>query len=407
MQIRLFPRWRRRRRRRDPRHEARRRRANGRRRLAALALVAAAAAAAGVAIGRDPAPALEPEPESESEPELDVSVKRVVGQQLMVRMETATDGLERQARRGEIGGVVLFPAEPEQVGRQVDRLQRAAIEGGNPPLLVAVDQEGAEVRRFPDEPPGIPPRSLKNVGGAAAARVEGRATGVFLKKAGVNVDLAPVLDVPESEDSFIFLRAYGQDAEIVAELGAGFIRGLLLEDVAPTAKHFPGLGRAPFDTDVSFATVSADLALIRADLEPFEAAIKAGVPIVMVASALYSAFDDQVQAVRSSRVVKRLRRGLGFDGVVMSDDLEAEAIVSTVTPADAALDASKAGVDLFLFARTGAPAKQAADRLERAAKRGDRARSALVASYRRIVELKDRFASPPTNVDEPRPDGGT
>ncbi len=230
---------------------------------------------------------------------------------------------------------------------------------------------------------------------------------MFLKTAGVNVDLAPVLDVPESEDSFIFLRAYGQDAEIVAELGAGFIRGLLLEDVAPTAKHFPGLGRAPFDTDVSFATVSADLALIRADLEPFEAAIKAGVPIVMVASALYSAFDDQVQAVRSSRVVKRLRRGLGFDGVVMSDDLEAEAIVSTVTPADAALDASKAGVDLFLFARTGAPAKQAADRLERAAKRGDRARSALVASYRRIVELKDRFASPPTNVNEPRPDGGT
>ena len=320
----------------------------------------------------------------------------MIGQKMIVRMETATKGLERQARRGQIGGVVLFPvdgAQPDQVLRQVEKLQRAAREGDNPPLLVAVDQEGLPVKRFPDGPPGVPPPALANLGGVEAARLEGRATGTFLKTAGVNVDLAPVLDVPDSTTSFIFNRAYSQDPALVAELGAGFIRGLLLENVAATAKHFPGLGRAPFNTDFSFATVEADRASIRADLEPFEVAIKAGVPIVMVASALYSALDGQVQAVRSARIVEReLRSRLGFTGAVMSDDLEAEAIVSTVTPADAALDASKAGVDLLLFARTGTPRDQAATRLQRAARGRELPRESLVASYQRILELKDRFA---------------
>ncbi len=399
MRIRVWPRRRRRRRRRrDPKDEARRRRLTGRLRLAVLALVGVVAAAAGVAVGRGG----EPEPVPPPDPALKVSLNRLIGQRIILRMETATKRLERQARRGQIGGVVLFPpegAQPSQVLREVNRLQRAALAGGNPPLLVAVDQEGAPVKRFPDGPPGVPPPALANLGGAEAARLEGRATGNFLKTAGVNVDLAPVLDVPELEDSFIFNRAYSQDPALVAELGAGFIRGLLLEDVAPTAKHFPGLGRAPFNTDISFATVSADRASLRADLEPFKAAIEAGVPIVMIASALYSAFDGQVQAVRSSQIVEReLRRRLGFTGVVMSDDLEAEAIVSTVTPADAALDASKAGVDLLLFARTGAPADQAATVLKRAVQRGELKREALVASYMRIVELKDRFAMPPPDA---------
>lgn len=397
MRIRVLPKRRRRRTRRgrDPREEARRRRRNGRRRLVGLAAVAVLALAAGAAIGRDAAPA----PQPEAEPQVDVPLKHLVGQRVMVRMETHTKDLERQARRGRIGGVVLFPPDgvsQKQVKRDVDRLQRAAIEGGNPPLLVAVDQEGGEVRRFANEPPGIPPRALENVGGADAARLEGRATGVFLKSVGVNVDLAPVLDVPENESSFIFLRAYSLEAQTVAALGRGFIRGLLLEDVAPTAKHFPGLGRAPSNTDVSFSTVSDERAFILDDLLPFEAAIDAGVPIVMVSSALYSALDGQVQAVRSQAVVNRLLRGrLGFTGVVMSDDLEAEAIVSTVTPAEASLDAVRAGVDLLLFAETGGPTEQAASRIRKAAKRDDLSREELVAAYQRIVELKERFAMPP------------
>ena len=394
MRIRLLPRRRRRRRRRrhDPKQDARRTRLNGRLRLAALGVAAVVAALAGVAVGRGGEPAPEPPPE----PVLNVPLKRLIGQKMMVRMETATKGLVRQARRGQLGGVVLFPlpdAQPAEVLKDVEKLQEAARAGGNPPLLVAVDQEGLPVKRFPDGPPGVPPPALANLGGAEAARLEGRATGNFLKTAGVNVDLAPVLDVPASETSFIFNRAYSQDPALVAELGAGFIRGLLLEDVAATAKHFPGLGRAPFNTDISFATVEADRALLRADLEPFEAAIKAGVPIVMVSSALYAGFDGQVQAVRSSRIVEReLRRRLGFTGAVMSDDLEAEAIVSTVTASDAALDASKAGVDLLLFAKTGTPREQAATRLQRAARGRELPRESLVASYQRILELKNRFA---------------
>jgi beta-N-acetylhexosaminidase len=365
--------------------------------VAGLGLVAILAALAGVVLGAGGG-GVEPDADA-GPPELQLPLKRLIGQRLVVRMERPTAALKRQARRGEIGGVVLFPPpeiEPEDLRRQVNRVQRAAVEGGNPPLLVAIDQEGFPVRRLPKGPPSIPPPALAGLGDAADPKLEGQATGNYLKGAGVNADLMPVLDVPSSSESFMIYRAYSIDAKIVAKLGAGIIRGLDSAGVAATAKHFPGLGHAPLNTDLGPSTVEATQAQLEAGLLPFKAAIRAGVPMVMVSNAVYVAYDSDAPAVLSERVVRgELRERLGFEGVVISDDLEASSILAITTPAEAAVRAAISGVDLLMFARTGEPAAEAAERLLRTAKRGRLSRSELEASYRRIVALRERVAVVP------------
>jgi beta-N-acetylhexosaminidase len=315
----------------------------------------------------------------------------MVGQRLMVRMgDRATPGLLAAARRGEIGGVILFPAEgadPAAVAEEVSRLQRAADAGGNPALLVATDQEGGEVKRFPGAPPDRSPSQLGAGGDPAEAVAQGAATGEFLAGVGANVDLAPVLDVP-SEGSFMESRAFSGDPSVVAGVGVAFAEGLADAGVAATAKHFPGLGMAAVNTDEAPSSVAASRAELRAGLEPFEAAIAAGVGLVMVANATYPALDPDAPAVLSERIVGgELRGRLGYDGVVITDDLEAPSIGSVFAAPDAAVEAARAGADVLLFA-TGADHRPVQARMLRAVQEGLLERTAMEESYLRIANLK-------------------
>jgi beta-N-acetylhexosaminidase len=320
-----------------------------------------------------------------------VSAAELVGQRLMVRMgDGVTPALLGAARRGEIGGVILFPAEgadPAAVSDDVSRLQRSAAAGGNPPLLVATDQEGGEVKRFLDAPPDLSPSQLGAEGDPAEAVAQGTATGEFLAGVGANVDLAPVLDVP-SEGSFMESRAFSGDASVVAGVGVAFAKGLAAAGVAATAKHFPGLGMATVNTDEASSAVAASRAELRAGLEPFEAAIAAGVGLVMVANATYPAFDPDAPAVLSERIVgDELRGRLGYDGVVITDDLEAPSIGSVLAAPDAAVEAARAGADVLLFA-TGADPRPIHARMLRALQEGLLERTAMEESYVRISNLK-------------------
>jgi beta-N-acetylhexosaminidase len=320
-----------------------------------------------------------------------VTAAELVGQRLMVRMgDRATPALLAAARRGEIGGVILFPAEgadPATVSEDVSRLQRAAADGGNPPLLVATDQEGGEVKRFSDAPPDLSPSQLGAEDDPAEAVAQGAATGEFLAGVGANVDLAPVLDVP-SEGSFMESRAFSSDASAVAGVGVAFAEGLADAGVAATAKHFPGLGMATVNTDEAPSSVAASRAELRAGLEPFEAAVAAGVGLVMVANATYPALDPDAPAVLSERIVGgELRGRLGYDGVVITDDLEAPSIGSVLAAPDAAVEAARAGADVLLFA-TGAGPRPIHARMLRALQGGLLERTAMEESYLRIANLK-------------------
>jgi len=361
-----------------------------RRRLAALAVAAAIVLGvilAGSAIldGEDERGGPSPDPLA------GVTLEQLLGQRLMVRMTgSATSQLVGLTRRGAIGGVILFPPpdiSPAEMSREVGRLQRAASEAGNPPLLVAIDQEGGPVKRLPAGPPERSAAALGAAGDAGAARAEGGDTAAYLERFGVTVDLAPVLDVPGA-GSFVADRAFGTDPDTVSRIGVAFAEGLAAGGVAATAKHFPGLGSATVNTDLAPSVVEASRRELRGDMAPFRAAVEAGIGLVMLSNATYAGLDPDAPAGLSARIVRELRERLGFDGVVITDDLRAGAIASTHSAPDAAVEAARAGADILLFARATEP-EEINRVLLRAARNGRLDRGGLEESYLRIAALKE------------------
>jgi beta-N-acetylhexosaminidase len=262
--------------------------------------------------------------------------------------------------RGEVAGVIFFKpniASEAQISGVIRRLEAADAAATNPvraPLLLMTDQEGGLVRRLP----GAPFLSEKQIGAsldpAAAARTAGAQAAANLRGVGMNVNLAPVLDVYRAAGDFDdqFGRSYSSDPRTAADLGADFIAAQQAGGVAATAKHFPGLGAAATkqDTDLRPVTLNVPVATLRAvDELPYPAAIGARVKLVMVSWAVYPALDPTRPAGLSAPIVQgELRGRLGFTGVTITDALEADALNPYGTIAHRALLAAQAGMDLIL-----------------------------------------------------------
>jgi beta-N-acetylhexosaminidase len=360
--------------------------------VALLAGAAAALAAAGRDAGRPHravvAPAREavraaradaPAPAPAPEPAPAPSLARAVGRKIMTGFAgtTPSRALLARARRGQIGGVILFgPNVSAHLGATIRALQRAARAGGNPPLLVAVDQEGGEVRRLPSLPPAEPPARMP----ASRAGPLGTATGRALRHLGITVDLAPVADVDHG--SFLGSRSFGSVPDAVAREACAFADGLQGAGVAATLKHFPGLGRATRNTDEQAVTITASASELRADLEPYRRCAPR-VGLVMLANATYAALDARRPAVFSRRIGVDLLRGeLGFRGVTITDTLAAPGVSSTTT----AVRATRAGVDMLLYPDADVSALAYRNVL-RAARAGRLDRAAILASAARIGAL--------------------
>jgi beta-N-acetylhexosaminidase len=325
-----------------------------------------------------------------------VPTRELVGARIAARMDGAapSEGLLGQARRGEIGAVIVFPngASGSSVAAGINRLQASAQAGGQSPLIVATDQEGGIVKRFPGAPPSRS-ASVMGAGSASQARAEGSATGAGLSAIGINADFAPVMDVASVPGAFIGTRSFGGDPSLVASRATAFATGLQDAGVAATAKHFPGLGSATVNTDLKPSVVSASASSLRAQLKPFQRAIDAGIRMVMVGSAIYPAYDANTPAVMSKTVVDGTLRGeLGFGGVVVTDDLQAPAISSVRSPGQAAVAAAGAGADLLLFAQTAAGSQAAFDAMLAAARSGQLDRGRLEESYNRIDGLRSALS---------------
>jgi beta-N-acetylhexosaminidase len=306
---------------------------------------------------------------------------------------TPPRALLARIRRGEAAGVIFLGANlgtPAQVRALTRRLRAVPRPAGlRAPLLLMVDQEGGSVQRLPGAPSRSAP-AMAATGDPAVARAEGRATAATLRAAGMNVDLAPIVDVVRPESALHAEgRGFGFGARSAARFGAAFARGLTEGGVAATAKHFPGFGAAVANTDTGAVRIAVPLRELRTvDRPPFRAAIEAGARLVMVASAIYPALSA-APAVLSPRVVQReLREGLQFDGVTISDDLEAPAFDAYGGAGGAAVRATRAGVDLLLFARTYAGAARASAALAGAIRSGSIDRAPLDASLQRVLALR-------------------
>lgn len=326
------------------------------------------------------------------------SLARVVGQMMVVRIpgRIPSASFLARIRAGEIGGVVLFAENfgPAGPGALVRQLQAAVRQGGNPPLLIAIDQEGGIVKRLPGAPTLAPPMMLT----PQIARAQGVATARNLAHYGINVDLAPVLDV--GRGGFITSRTFGHAPATVAVRATAFAQGLIAGSVIPTGKHFPGLGYATTTTDASAVVVHASRAAVLADLRPFRSAVAGGVPLIMVGTATYPSLGVRVPAALSPAVVEGLlRKSLGFRGVVMTDALWTGAVTKYNSVPGAAVQAIAGGVDMVLVAGTTSRSAEAMDKAAftavlNAARDKRLAPATITAAYQRIVALKRRLLTP-------------
>jgi beta-N-acetylhexosaminidase len=322
-----------------------------------------------------------------------IPLKRLVGQTIVAKLgaKGPDQDLVKRVRKGQVGGVIAFETDAQQLKADVQQLQQAAKAGDNPPLLVMVDQEGGDVKRIKNGPPTVSPADMGKSGDEGQAKDQGQQTGAFLRGLGVNVNLAPVLDVAHSNTAdSIKSRTFGSNPDTVATVGVAFAQGLEDGGAVATPKHFPGLGYATVNTDDNAVTIAATTAELQNDLTPFKAAVKAGVGMVMMSTASYPNLGAKKPAALSPTIVKTLLRGqLGFDGVVIADDLEGQAISSTLPAAIAGAAALKAGDDLLLYAKNTNTSANAFAQLVKQVKSGQIDRSVVQSAYDRITDLKD------------------
>jgi beta-N-acetylhexosaminidase len=333
-----------------------------RRRLAVLA-VAAAALAAGAAAGAGGGGSERSQPggrapdaaaPARARPATGVSLEEQVGQLVVLRFAgTSAPGYVRRALRAQrAAGAILFrdnATGPAQVTALTRGLARAA--GALPPL-VCVDQEGGGIRILPWSPPSA---SQPGQAAAGTVRADARAAAAALRAQGITVSLAPVADAPAVSASAILGREFSGDPETAGRDVADAVAGWRAGGVAPTLKHFPGLGAATVNTDDGPATVSSTRDQLAEGLVPFRAGIAAGAPLVMVSHAVYTALDPDHIASQSPAVAQALLRDeLGFRGVSMTDSLEAAAVRAvTPDPGAAAIASVGAGVDVILTTGRG------------------------------------------------------
>ena len=249
-------------------------------------------------------------------------------------------------------GFILFRRNvetPEQVLRLTDALRESV--GWDAPVLV--DQEGGRVQRlgpphWAKYPPGDAYLKATNdpMTARELARLGGRLMAHDLKAVGINVDCAPVLDVPvPGAHDIIGDRAYARDPALVAQLGRATAEGLLAGGVLPVIKHMPGHGRAFADTHKELPTVHADLDALDAwDFAPFKAL--SDMPIGMTAHIVFTAIDRKRPATQSKKAIRLIRERLGFGGLLLSDDLVMNALSGTLK--ERAEKSLKAGCDLVI-----------------------------------------------------------
>src|SRR5215208_4190464 len=325
-----------------------------------------------------------------------MSVRDMVGQMFVVSVGgTHPDYyIEKMVRKRNIGGVILFGYNMKsegQVESLTGRLQQLAIQTEPAvPLFVAVDQEGGDIASAPWVAPQPAAAEVGSRGDPSEAHDIAATMGRQLLRAGINTDFAPVVDT--GFGAAIGNRSYGEDPELVARMGAAAVEGFEEAGVISAAKHFPNHGPATSDSHVSLPVIRHDAKTLEShDLPPFEAAVDAGVPMVMVGHLVYPVIDPHNPASLSKNAIGMLRGDLGFDGVVITDDLSMAGARGRGTVAEAAVEAVEAGTDLLIVSSPPQQQADAYDAVVAAVEAGEIPRSRIQKSVERVLGVKERY----------------
>jgi beta-N-acetylhexosaminidase len=298
-----------------------------------------------------------------------------------------------------VGGVIYFSrniVNPAQTAELSNKLQDLSLNSGAKlPLFISADQEGGTVTRLKGATHFPGNMALGAAADQKLAYQAGEAVGDELKNLGINVNLAPDLDVNNNPDNpVIGVRSFGEDPELVAELGTAYIEGLQSQGVTATAKHFPGHGDTAVDSHLDLPVIRHSRSrLDQVELYPFKKAIEAGVDSIMTAHIYFPTIEKEegIPATLSKAVLTDLlRKELGFEGLIITDCMEMNAIVNTFGTVEGAVRTIEAGSDTVLVSHSYQKQKNAIEAVLKAVKSGRISEERIDQSVKRILSLKGK-----------------
>ncbi|MCG8548789.1 MAG: beta-N-acetylhexosaminidase [Desulfobacterales bacterium] len=323
------------------------------------------------------------------------SLSDMAGQRLMLGFDgqTLNDELKHLIKEYRTGGIILFRPNiesPDQLRRLCTDARNYALDQGLPDLFVAVDQEGGQVARLRKpftEFPGNP-----HMANLEDAREFARITASELSDMGINMNMAPVMDVaPPNVDSIMKDRVFTGNENRVAEMGTAVIRGLQKGGIMAVAKHFPGIGRTVKDSHFFLPELEAEPSdLKQTDLVPFEAAAKARVSGMMLSHIMYTRLDPDWQASLSKTIAyDLLRADMGYQGLVMTDDLDMKAISHDMETCIYRILVAQ--IDIALVCHAGPNIAEARDAVMRYLEKDSELFESGRTSVKRILAAKQKF----------------
>lgn len=349
----------------------------------------------------DPSPSPSPSPSEDELGEIirSMTLEQKVGQMILAGIDgTEIDqATEKMISDQHIGGIILYKDNFSDLAGSVKLVNqlKQANEGSPAPLFISVDQEGGRVSRLPKDFAAIPDSgTVGRSNDEGLAEEMGSLLARELKLMGINVDFAPVLDINSNpKNPIIGKRAFGSNAEVVTKMGLAAMKGLREGGVISVVKHFPGHGDTSVDSHLDLPLVHKTTEQLQ-DMEwiPFKAAIDDKADAVMVAHILFPQIDPEAPASLSKVIVgEQLRGTLGYDGVVITDDMTMGAIAKNYGIAEAAVRSVEAGTDIVLVAHGYDVAKEVYDKLLQSVRDGQIEESRIDESVRRILALKQKY----------------
>ncbi|URZ09728.1 glycoside hydrolase family 3 protein [Clostridium felsineum] len=324
-----------------------------------------------------------------------------IGQMIMAGFPSRVydSEIEELIKNEKVGNFILFGENLEnehEIVELTSNLQKGINKYIKIPGIISTDQEGGIVTRVKTTSLMFPGNmAFAAAGGARSTFKEGKIVGKELRALGINMNLAPVMDVNcNSRNPVIGTRSYGDNPKKVAEFGVDLIKGLKESLVISVAKHFPGHGDTEVDSHLNLPTVKHKLdRLNRVELFPFRVAIKKGIDAIMSAHVLFEAIEpNRLPSTLSFRVLTGLLRGkLGFEGMIITDCMEMDAIAKVYGSDKAAVMAIKAGADLICISHTAAVQKACIHAIKTAVKNGEISEQRINESVRRILKTKEKY----------------
>lgn len=305
------------------------------------------------------------------------------------------DNMDRLINEYKVGGVILFARNIEDSNQMIDLTRALQENNNNLPLFISIDEEGGRVSRLPDDVEKFPSAfTIGLINDQQTAYENGKEIGYTLKRLGINLDYAPVLDIYSNENNTVIGdRAFSKEESIVSTMGIATMEGIEDADIIPVVKHFPGHGDTEVDSHYGLPIVYKTLEELRNfEFIPFVKAIESGCDVIMVSHIILNEVDSSNPASLSKIVISDLlRKDLEFDKVVITDDMSMGAITSIMSIEEACIKSIEAGCDILLLGNAYEEIEQVINSIKLKLYNGEISEEQINKSVKRILELKKKY----------------